>query len=32
MDRALSLPLHHGLTSDDIGHLVETLSDWADSL
>src|SRR5581483_5301444 len=21
MDRALSLPVHHGLTSDDVGHL-----------
>ena len=27
MDRALSLPLHHGLTSDDVGHIVESLSD-----
>ena len=32
MDRALSLPLHHGLTSDDLGHLVESLSDWANQL
>jgi CDP-6-deoxy-D-xylo-4-hexulose-3-dehydrase len=32
MDRALSLPLHHGLTSDDLGHLVESLSDWASSI
>jgi CDP-4-dehydro-6-deoxyglucose reductase, E1 len=32
MDRAISLPLHHGLTSDDLGHLVESLSDWADSV
>jgi CDP-6-deoxy-D-xylo-4-hexulose-3-dehydrase len=32
MDRALSLPLHHGLTSDDMGHLVEALSDWARSI
>jgi CDP-6-deoxy-D-xylo-4-hexulose-3-dehydrase len=32
MDRALSLPLHHGLTSDDMGHLVTALSDWAGSL
>jgi CDP-6-deoxy-D-xylo-4-hexulose-3-dehydrase len=29
MDRALSLPLHHGLTSDDLGHLVEAVGDWA---
>ena len=28
MDRALSLPTHHGLTSDDVGHLVEALADW----
>ena len=27
MDRGLSLPSHHGLTSDDVGHLVESLSD-----
>jgi CDP-4-dehydro-6-deoxyglucose reductase, E1 len=32
MDRALSLPLHHGLTSDDVGHLVESLGEWLDSL
>jgi CDP-6-deoxy-D-xylo-4-hexulose-3-dehydrase len=32
MDRAISLPLHHGLTSDDLGHLVESLSDWARSV
>jgi CDP-6-deoxy-D-xylo-4-hexulose-3-dehydrase len=31
MDRAISLPLHHGLTSDDLGHLVESLSDWVES-
>jgi CDP-6-deoxy-D-xylo-4-hexulose-3-dehydrase len=29
MDRALSLPTHHGLTSDDVGHMVEALTDWA---
>jgi CDP-6-deoxy-D-xylo-4-hexulose-3-dehydrase len=28
MDRALSLPTHHGLTSDDVGHMVEALADW----
>jgi CDP-6-deoxy-D-xylo-4-hexulose-3-dehydrase len=28
MDHALSLPLHHGLTSDDVGHLVEAVGDW----
>jgi CDP-6-deoxy-D-xylo-4-hexulose-3-dehydrase len=27
MNRGLSLPSHHGLTSDDVGHLVESLSD-----
>jgi CDP-6-deoxy-D-xylo-4-hexulose-3-dehydrase len=32
MDRALSLPTHHGLTSDDVGHMVEALADWATSL
>ncbi len=32
MDRALSLPTHHGLTSDDVGHMVEALGDWAASL
>src|SRR5690606_20489858 len=28
MDRALSLPLHHGLTSDDLGHIVQAIDDW----
>jgi CDP-6-deoxy-D-xylo-4-hexulose-3-dehydrase len=28
MDRSLSLPTHHGLTSDDVGHMVESLGDW----
>jgi CDP-6-deoxy-D-xylo-4-hexulose-3-dehydrase len=28
MDRALSLPAHHGLTSDDVGYLVQTIVDW----
>jgi CDP-6-deoxy-D-xylo-4-hexulose-3-dehydrase len=28
MNRALSLPTHHGLTSDDIGHLVDAVTDW----
>jgi CDP-6-deoxy-D-xylo-4-hexulose-3-dehydrase len=27
MNRGLSLPTHHALTSDDVGHLVESLSD-----
>lgn len=32
MDRALSLPLHHGLTSDDIGHIVDSLGEWVSSV
>ena len=32
MDRALSLPLHHGLTSDDVGHLVDSINGWLGSL
>lgn len=32
MERALSLPAHHGLTSDDVGHLVDSLSAWLDSV
>ena len=28
MNRALSLPAHHGLTSDDVGHIVQTVDDW----
>jgi CDP-6-deoxy-D-xylo-4-hexulose-3-dehydrase len=28
MDHALSLPLHHGLTSDDVGHLVSSVAEW----
>ena len=32
MDRALSLPLHHGLTSDDMGHIVESTNDWLSGL
>jgi CDP-6-deoxy-D-xylo-4-hexulose-3-dehydrase len=32
MDQALSLPAHHGLTSDDVGHMVEAIGDWASSL
>ena len=32
MDRALSLPLHHGLTSDDVGHIVESTDTWLASL
>lgn len=32
MNRALSLPLHHGLTSDDMGHIIESTNDWLSSL
>jgi CDP-4-dehydro-6-deoxyglucose reductase, E1 len=32
MDRALSLPLHHGLTSDDMGHIVESTNEWLSGL
>lgn len=32
MNRALSLPLHHGLTSDDMGHIVDTTNEWLSSL
>ncbi|HEX7095816.1 MAG TPA: DegT/DnrJ/EryC1/StrS family aminotransferase [Acidimicrobiales bacterium] len=28
MDRALSLPTHHALTSDDIGHIVDAIVAW----
>jgi CDP-6-deoxy-D-xylo-4-hexulose-3-dehydrase len=28
MNRALSLPTHHGLTSDDIGHIVDAITEW----
>lgn len=28
MDRGLSLPAHHGLTNDDVDHLVEAIADW----
>ena len=28
MNRALSLPAHHGLTSDDVGHIVQAIGDW----
>jgi dTDP-4-amino-4,6-dideoxygalactose transaminase len=27
MDHALSLPSHHGLTSDDLGYLVEAVDE-----
>ena len=27
MDRALTLPIHHGLTSDDLGYMVECLDE-----
>jgi CDP-6-deoxy-D-xylo-4-hexulose-3-dehydrase len=32
MNRALSLPLHHGLTSDDMGHIVDSTNEWLASL
>lgn len=32
MDRALTLPLHHGLTSDDMGHIVDSLGEWLGSI
>ncbi len=32
MDHALSLPTHHGLTSDDVGYLVEAVEDTFRSL
>jgi CDP-6-deoxy-D-xylo-4-hexulose-3-dehydrase len=28
MDRALSLPTHHALTSDDVGHIVDAITEW----
>jgi CDP-6-deoxy-D-xylo-4-hexulose-3-dehydrase len=28
MDRALSLPTHHALTSDDVGHIVDAIAQW----
>jgi CDP-6-deoxy-D-xylo-4-hexulose-3-dehydrase len=28
MNRSLSLPTHHGLTSDDIGHMVDAVTQW----
>ena len=28
MDHALSLPVHHGLTSDDVGHLAGSVAEW----
>jgi CDP-6-deoxy-D-xylo-4-hexulose-3-dehydrase len=28
MNRALSLPTHHGLTSDDIGAMVDAIGEW----
>jgi hypothetical protein len=27
MDRALSLPCHHALSSDDVGFLIESLAE-----
>jgi dTDP-4-amino-4,6-dideoxygalactose transaminase len=27
MDRALSLPCHHALTSDDVGFMIESLAE-----
>jgi CDP-6-deoxy-D-xylo-4-hexulose-3-dehydrase len=32
MNRALSFPLHHGLTSDDMGHIVDSTNQWLQSL
>jgi CDP-4-dehydro-6-deoxyglucose reductase, E1 len=32
MDRALSLPLHHGLTSDDVGQIVDATHEWLRSV
>jgi dTDP-4-amino-4,6-dideoxygalactose transaminase len=28
MDRALSLPTHHALTSDDVGRIVQAITEW----
>ncbi|MBK7950739.1 MAG: DegT/DnrJ/EryC1/StrS family aminotransferase [Deltaproteobacteria bacterium] len=28
MDRALSLPAHHGLTDADVAHMIEAVADW----
>jgi len=28
MDRALSLPSHHGLTNEDVEHMVAAVTDW----
>ena len=27
MDRALTLPIHHGLTSDDLGYMIECMDE-----
>ena len=32
MDRGLTLPSHHGLTSDAVGHIAESLSDFLHSV
>jgi CDP-6-deoxy-D-xylo-4-hexulose-3-dehydrase len=32
MDRALSLPTHHALTSDDLGYIVETLDELFETI
>ena len=32
MDRGLTLPSHHGLTSDEVGHIAESLSDYLHAL
>jgi len=32
MDHALTLPLHHGMTSDDVGRLVTAVEDWTRSV
>jgi CDP-6-deoxy-D-xylo-4-hexulose-3-dehydrase len=31
MERALSLPTHHGLSSDDVGHMVDVVIEWVKS-
>ncbi len=31
MDHALSLPLHHGMTIEDVDHVVESCRDWVNT-
>lgn len=31
MDHALSLPLHHGMTSDDVDHVVASCREWVNT-